>query len=300
MLSLLKKLCLMALILVPAFAGAESVAVPPLKSRVTDLTWSLTPEEKRDLENMLAEFEKRKGSQVAVLIVPTTGEEDIEQYSMRVVEAWKLGRKEQDDGVLLLVAKNDRKLRIEVGYGLEGILPDVVCKRIIRNEIAPEFKKGNFYQGIHAGLEKILNLIEKEELAAPDQSGSPEDGEDMAAFLVLGLILSLFAFILGLNKSLGRAIVSVGFISVLTAVLFGFIGFSVGIFLASLLPFIINLISTIRGSSSGWSSGSDSSGGFWASSGSSWSSSDSGWSSSDSDFGGGGGDFGGGGSSGDW
>lgn len=126
--------------------------VPPLAARVTDATGTLTDAQRATLEQSLKDFETRKGSQVAVLIVPTTQPETIEQYSIRVVEQWKLGRANVDDGVLLIVAKNDRTLRIEVGYGLEGVLTDATSHRIIDEVIVPSFLRGDFYGGISAGV----------------------------------------------------------------------------------------------------------------------------------------------------
>ena len=120
------------------------VAVPPLTQRVTDLTATLNAQQIQTLESRLAAFEARKGAQLAVLIVPTTAPEAIEQFSIRVVEAWKLGRKKVDDGALLLIAKDDHKLRIEVGYGLEGALNDATANRIIDEIIVPRFKAGEF------------------------------------------------------------------------------------------------------------------------------------------------------------
>jgi uncharacterized protein len=128
------------------------VPIPPLTARVTDQTATLTSEQTAALEQKLQAFEATKGSQLAVLIVPTTGNEQIEQYSLRVVDQWKLGRKNVDDGVLLIVAKNDRMMRIEVGYGLEGVLNDATSKRIISEIIVPRFQQGDFYGGINAGL----------------------------------------------------------------------------------------------------------------------------------------------------
>ena len=150
-----------------SFVCAE-VAVPPLTARVTDLTGTLTPAQRESLENELRAFEARKGSQIAVLIVPTTQPEAIEQYSIRVTDAWKLGRKGVDDGALLLIAKNDRKLRIEVGYGLEGVIPDAIANRIIDEIIVPFFKQGDFYGGIHAGVARMIRLIDGEPLPPPE------------------------------------------------------------------------------------------------------------------------------------
>ena len=129
-------------------AAQAEVAVPPLVHRITDLTATLDAQQTQTLESRLAAFEAKKGAQLAVLIVPTTQPESIEQFGIRVVEAWKLGRKWVDDGALLLIAKNDRTLRIEVGYGLEGVLNDATAKRIVDEVIVPHFKRGEFYPGI--------------------------------------------------------------------------------------------------------------------------------------------------------
>ncbi len=127
------------------------MAIPPLKTRVTDITGTLTDGQLAGLEAKLWDFEKRKGSQVAVLIVPTTQPEAIEQYSIRVFDQWKLGRKGVDDGILLLVAKDDRKLRIEVGRDLEGVIPDAIAKRIIVEAIAPRLPGRRFLRRDHRG-----------------------------------------------------------------------------------------------------------------------------------------------------
>ena len=133
------KILALAVLLLAATLSRAEVAIPLLKSPVTDLTATLSVNEVTQLEQKLAAFEKAKGGQIAVLIVLTTQPETIEQYALRVVETWKLGRKSIDDGVLLLVAKNDRTLRIEVGYGVEGALPDAMAKRIIAEIIVPQF-----------------------------------------------------------------------------------------------------------------------------------------------------------------
>src|SRR5574340_257920 len=143
------RVILLALLLTGA-AQAE-VAVPPLATRVTDLTATLDAQQIQTLQARLAAFEAKKGAQLAVLLIPTTQPETIEQFGMRVAEAWKLGRKGVDDGALLLVAKDDRALRIEVGYGLEGALNDATAKRIIAEIITPFFRRGEFYAGIDAG-----------------------------------------------------------------------------------------------------------------------------------------------------
>lgn len=153
-----------------AFGGTgvfADVPVPPLTARVIDETDTLTAEQRASLEQTLKDFEARKGSQISVLVVPTTQPETIEQYSMRVVEQWKLGRKSVDDGALLIVAKNDRALRIEVGYGLEGALTDATSNRIINETIVPRFKQGDFYGGITAGVDSMMRVVSGEPLPPP-------------------------------------------------------------------------------------------------------------------------------------
>lgn len=145
----------------------ELVPVPPLTARVTDLTGTLSREQAASLESDLAQFEASRGSQIAVLLIPTTRPEPIEVYGIRVAEAWKIGRKGIDDGIILLVAKNDRTLRIEVGRGLEGALPDAVAKRIVAEVIGPRFKEGDFYGGLRAGVAQIQAVIAGEPLPPP-------------------------------------------------------------------------------------------------------------------------------------
>ncbi len=171
---------------------AADVAIPPLKARVTDLTVTLTAEQRAALENKLAAFEQKKGSQLAVLLVPTTQPETIEQYGIRVAGAWKLGRKDVDDGVLLLIAKNDRALRIEVGRGLEGALPDAGGKRIVAETIAPLFKQGDFNGGINAGVDRIIKVLEGEPLPAPAAQRSGGGGYSTNDALTWGGLLVVF------------------------------------------------------------------------------------------------------------
>src|SRR6201746_2696379 len=142
---------ILALLLCWAFAAFADVAVPPLSGRVVDQTGTLSSGDIAALTQTLKDLESRKGSQIAVLIVPATEPETIEQYSIRVAEAWKIGRRRIDDGALVVVAKNDRKLRIEVGYGLEGALNDATTRRIIDEVITPKFRAGDFAGGISAG-----------------------------------------------------------------------------------------------------------------------------------------------------
>src|SRR3569832_1638652 len=162
---------LFALWLSAPWAAAE-VAVPPLRAHVTDLTDTLDAGQRAALEQTLSAFEAERGAQIAVLIVPTTAPETLEQYSIRVAEQWKLGRKGIDDGVLLVVAKQDRALRIEEGYGLEGVIPDAIANRVNDDVIVPYLKRGDYAGGIQAAVPYLMHLMEGESLPAPVQLGA--------------------------------------------------------------------------------------------------------------------------------
>src|SRR5579863_1420955 len=279
---------LLALVVCWTFVALADVAVPTLSGRVVDQTATLSAGDISALTQRLRDLETRKGSQVAVLIVPTTQPETIEQYSIRVAEAWKIGRRKIDDGALLVVAKDDHKLRIEVGYGLEGVLTDVTASRIIGEVIVPRFRSGDFAGGISAGVDRMIAVINGEPLPAlqPQQSWSlPDHFGDAFPFL-------LFAVLFGghvLTAILGRLIVSVaagGVVGMLAWLILGSLALSC---LAAAIAFILCLLGEGIGSSgrSGWSGGG---GSFSGSS----SSGDGGG------FSGGGGSFGGGGASGSW
>src|SRR5262245_40419078 len=172
----------LALLLGWIFPALALVAVPQLTGRVVDQTGTLSSGDIAQLTQTLADLERQKGSQIAILIVPTTDGEPIEQFALRVAEAWKIGRKKVDDGALLVIAKNDRHLRIEVGYGLEGAITDVAAKRLIDEVITPKFKSGDFAGGISAGVARMIGLVNGEKLPAPapthwggGQDFSPED-----------------------------------------------------------------------------------------------------------------------------
>ena len=184
---LLRSISASSLLFAAALAAAQ-VAVPPLKARVNDLTGTLSGQQRAALEQTLAEFEARKGAQIAVLLVPTTKPEPVQMFAVRVQESWKLGRKGVDDGVLLAIAKDDRELHIEVGYGLEGPLPDAIAKRIIEEEIVPRFKQGDFYGGIRAGTERIMRVIEGEALPSPVKTSSRRSIDSLVPLLFFVLV----------------------------------------------------------------------------------------------------------------
>lgn len=282
MLKLWRAFCLLMLVACGVVYGADDlVAVPPLQARVTDLTGTLTPEQQSQLEQTLRAFEAQKGSQVAVLVVSTTRPEAIEQFGIRVAEQWKLGRKGVDDGALLLIAKDDREMRIEVGYGLEGVLNDATSKRIISEIITPRFKDGDFYGGIKGGVEQMIRVIEGEPL--PEPAGRSANTVSFDQFIPIAFLL---AVVVGsvLRAILGRfpgAIVTGG-VTALAAWLF--VGSLLIAIIAAVITFFI-VLSGGMGRGGGWSSG----GGFGRGGG-----------GLGGGFGGGGGGFGGGGASGRW
>jgi uncharacterized protein len=288
-------LAALALIAAPVLAQ-PIVAVPPLTAPITDLTGTLTPDQVAALDAKLRAFERSKGSQVAVLILSSTEPEAIEQYALRVAESWKLGREGVDDGALLLVALNDRKLRIEVGYGLEGAMPDAIANRIIDEDIVPQFRRGDVYGGISTGVDRMLRVIEGEPLPEPELR-SPAQGVP-GLFSLLPFLL-IFAMIGGgvFRRMFGRvggALATGGLVGFLVWFLIGVLGLSLG---AGLIAFLFALGGGGgSGGGDGWASrrrhagwgfpggyggGRIGGGGFGG-------------------FGGGGGGFGGGGASGGW
>src|SRR5947199_6406537 len=292
---------LLALLLCWAASALALVAVPPLSGRVVDQTGTLAAGDIASLTQTLKDLETRKGSQIAVLIVPTTDGEAIEQFSLRVAEAWKIGRKKIDDGALLVIAKNDRRLRIEVGYGLEGALTDVTTKRIIDEDITPKFKAGDFAGGVTAGVNRMIRVIDGEKLPAPEPPHWQNPGsfsiDPFNPFLIIpvllfgGLMRSTLGRLIG-SAATGGLVTLVAwylFDSLLAAVLAGVIASVFVMFSDS----ITSAAPGRRGRGGGWSGGGYG-GSYSGGGGSSSSSSDSGGVS------GGGGSFGGGGASGSW
>jgi len=289
----------LALMMVWAWQAAADVAVPPLTGRVVDQTGTLTSGDIAALNQKLKDLETRKGSQVAILIVPTTQPETIEQYSIRVADAWKIGRKKIDDGALMVVAKNDRHLRVEVGYGLEGSLTDVTTKRIIDEEITPRFRAGDFAGGISAGIERMIKVIDGEPLPAPQppqwQDTGVLDESDLfnpvvlfGLFIVGAFLRTVLGRLVGAAATGGVAGLAAWLIagSLGAALLLGGIAFVIAMFAGGFVP----LGAPGRGRyGGGWPGGGYSGGGWGGGSG-----------GSGGGFGGGGGGFGGGGASGSW
>lgn len=279
-------------------AWAQGVqAVPALTAHVMDNTSTLTAAQQAVLETKLAAFENAKGAQIVVLLVPSTQPEDIAAYAQRVGDSWKIGRQGIGDGLLLVVAKNDHKLRIETTKALEGAIPDLAASQIIDRVIAPRFKQGDFAGGLNAGTDQIMALINGENLPAPENRHTQHiknqgfDWTQLAVFL-------FFAVPIGsrlLSAMLGRKLGSVATGGAVGALAWLFSSSLLIGGIAALAGMLFALVSSLgilrrSGRSSGWGApGSFSEGGGW-----------SGGSSGGGFSSGGGGDFGGGGASGDW
>lgn len=265
-------------------AAEGLVDIPPLQNAVTDLTQTLSAQEQAALNQKLAQFSQQAGSQVAVLIVPTTQPEEISQFGIRLAEAWKIGRDKQDDGVIVIVAKQDRKMRVEVGYGLEGAIPDAVAKRIIAEQLAPAFKQGQFYVGLNLATDTLIKLIQGEQLPAPaSRDQEPQGG--LMHWLPILMFAAIFAgaVLRGLLGAFFGSAITGG----LLAVLAGWLGATLLIMgLVGLAAFVFTLAMGSSGA------GGLPVGGFPGGYGSG--------SRGPDIFSGGGGGFGGGGASGDW
>lgn len=261
--------------------SANEVALPALTERVTDLTATLSAEDKAGLTASLEALEKDKGAQIAIVLLPTTQPESIEQFGIRLAEAWKIGRKGVDDGVIVIVAKDDRKMRIEVGYGLEGAIPDAIAKRIVAEQIAPRFREGDFAGGLRATVATLDKVIRGEPLPAPVVQTAPSGADSGDALTFLLIVFFMAGIIRSMFGLLGSLAVS-GAAGWLAWTLFTSLGLASG---AALLAFALSFIRLGRG---GWQSGGGFPGGF------------GGGSSGGGGFSGGGGGFGGGGASGNW
>jgi uncharacterized protein len=274
----------------PLVVAADTVPVPRLEARVTDRTGTLDATNKQRLETLLEAIERDRGAQIAVLLVPTTQPETLEQFGIRLAEAWKIGHKGADNGVIIIVAKNDRKMRIEVGYGLEGSIPDAIAKRIVAERMAPRFKQGDFAGGLIDAVEALEQAMGGPAAAAApvaspampaaagDGGGAHDynDGENpewmpwlFGSLIAAGVLRMVF----GLTGSFVAAAVGgwLGFM------VFGSLAFAIG---AAVLVFVLSFVNMFTGGGGGSTGGGFSSGG--------------------GGFSGGGGSFGGGGASGDW
>ncbi len=267
----------------------ELQALPSLSAHVTD-TLGLLPEARREaLEARLVALEKDKGAQVAVLVVATTRPEAVESYALRVAEAWRLGRQGVDDGILFLIARDDRRMRIEVGRGLEGAVPDAIAKRIIADVVAPHLRGGDFAGGIEAGVDSIVARIAGEALPPPTAASSAQEAgfEELLVLGIIGTIVVGGVLRAIFGRLLGAGLAS-GIVGFAAWTLSGMLAIGV---VGGLLAFVFVLAMGSGGGGRGiggpWTGGGMGGGGFGRGGGG------GGWS-------GGGGGFGGGGASGDW
>ncbi|KPU89737.1 hypothetical protein APR52_37440, partial [Variovorax paradoxus] len=247
----------------PAFAQAP-LPVPALTARVIDQTGTLDAAQRAGLETKLAAFEQRKGSQIAVLMVPTTQPEDIESYTQRVGDAWKIGRKGVGDGLLVIVAKDDRRMRIAPAKALEGAVPDLAAARIVDEEMKPRFRNGDFAGGINAAVDRLIGLVDGEPLPEPARDGGDRgsqgfDWENLAIFLFVGVFIGAPIVRAILGKTLGSVVMGGG-IGVVAFFLTTSLVIAV---LAGMVALVVSLASGLaRFGGGGWSSGGG--GGGWS------------------------------------
>ncbi len=254
---MLKRTALLALLAVAALlagAGTEARAqrpLPRLSGHVVDETGTLTAQERSSLERTLADYEQRKGSQVVVLLIDSTEPESIEEFSIRLADQWKLGRKGVDDGVIVIAALRDRRMRIEVGYGLEGVLPDAVTKRIIAEIIAPRFREGAYAAGLQAGVERMLSVMEGEALPAPKRrQAGPEANGALIVLVALGILIGLLIRVVLSGRPAARSVVgasSAVSLFVVGIILTGLVAAAAGAFAL--------FVASRAGSGTGWGSG---------------------------------------------
>lgn len=298
----------------PALAQSDLVAIPPLSAHVIDQTGTLSAAQQQAIESKLSAFESERGSQIVVVLVPSTKPEDIFSYTQRLGEAWKIGRKGVGDGLLFVVAKDDRRVRIAPARALEGAIPDVAAKRIIDGVITPAFRKGDFAGGIDGALDQLFTLIENEGLSPADAATSKATGADsinwqdllIFMFFVIPLFEAVFRSLFGRGWSLLGSSATAGVVAWFIS---GAVWIGIGVALvAILIGAVVQIVSPRRGvgsaprrdrikgnpwANAGRGMGSGSAGG-WGGGWSGGSGSGGGFSS------GGGGDFGGGGASGSW
>ena len=298
----------LAFLLVPALISfALALNVPPLRGRINDYAGLMPPDRARTLEERLARFESDTGHQIAVLTIPSLEGDSLEDFSIRVAESWKIGKKGFDNGAILLIARDDRRLRIEVGYGFEGVLPDAIANRIINEVITPRFRSGDFAGGIEAGVDSILKITRGEVLPERSRAASGRNAPPSSLMTVFMITIILALFIgMTSRRLLGGALG--GAASGFVASMFGSGGIGLALLLAVIAGAVVGAVGSTVGIGSaanqwtggsryrrggrggifpgGFGGGGFGGGGFGGGGG--------------GGFGGGGGGFGGGGASGSW
>ncbi|WP_409035626.1 TPM domain-containing protein [Leptospira kanakyensis] len=280
-------------LLFPTFSGIQSFPVPKLERRVMDHAGILSEATRNRLEESLKQFETETSNQIAVYTTPSLHDEPIGDVAIQIFDEWKLGQKSKNNGVLLLIAPNERKMQIMTGRGLEGALTDIQAKQIIRNEITPSFKAKDMDGGVTAGVNAIISTIRGEYAPSEDDVNTTGSGEsDEVSSGIVGGIATFFSLFVAGFGGLVVTIIGILFLYPLLVAMFGSI---FALIVAIILFFLVIFLKRIFGLGKGGGSG----GGFYD--GGSWSSGSDSWSSSSSDsWSGGGGDSAGGGASGDW
>jgi len=303
---------LLLALLAPQAWAQDVQAVPALSARVIDQTATLAPEALAQLEAKLAAFEKEAGPQIVVLLVPTTAPEDIASYTQRLGDTWKIGRRDVGDGLIIMVAKNDRRMWIAPAKALEGAIPDLAARQIVSTILTPAFKRGDFAGGLDAAVDALISRIRGEALPAPAAvpattgSGAFEGfgWGDLVGFMAVAVLFMGRLFSGALGRRLGAAatgVTSIAMVQWLSGswLMAASAGLLCGLAVAIMGPAVLAQAAgrSMRRAgpftAGGWTVGSGTSGG-WSGGGSSGSSDTGGFSS------GGGGDFGGGGAGGSW
>ncbi len=280
--------CCTLLLLLLLCGPLAALEVPQLKGRVNDLADMLSSQSEQEIESMLKQLEQTDSTQIVLLTIPSLAGDVLESFSMKVVEKWKIGQKGLDNGALLLIARDERKIRIEVGYGLEGKLTDLICGRIISREIVPRFRRGQMDEGIRAGITAMVAAVRGEYTASSTPSGKKQNADPYG---MIFLLMFLYVFIgkIFFRKQKPAAIAGGILSPIIGIAVFPQLGF----WLLALIPvgMFAGLISSTLSTAAG-STGYIGTGGFGHSSG--------GFGGGFGGFGGGGGGFGGGGASGGW
>ncbi len=278
--------------------------VPPLRGRINDYAGMIQPDKARELEGRLSDFERDTGHQVAVLTIPSLKGDALEDFSIRVAENWKIGQKGFDNGAILLVAQKEHKLRIEVGYGLEGVLPDAIANRIINEVIVPRFRENDYSGGIEAGVNAILQVTKGEPLPERSRTSTRSNGTGVPSLLTALTLTAILALFIGMmqRRLIGGAFG--GAVAGLVATLGSAAGIGLVLVVALILGAVLGAIgSTMSATSSGWTGGSRYRRGGWGGGifpGGFGGGGFGGGGFGGGGFSGGGGGFGGGGASGSW
>jgi uncharacterized protein len=294
----------LALLLAPTILClALALDVPPLRGRINDYAGLIPADRARALEERLARFEAETGHQIAVLTVPSLKGDSLEDFSIRVAESWKIGKKGFDNGAILLIARDDRRLRIEVGYGLEGVMPDAIASRIIRDVITPRFRSGDYSGGIEAGVDAILRVTSGEKLPERARRAPERTASEGASLMNILMITAMLALFIGMTRRRLLSGALGGAASGLVATLFASGGLGFVLLPALMVGALLGAVGAALGTGAAgnqWVGGPRSRRGDWGGGVFPGGYGGGGFGGGGGGFSGGGGGFGGGGASGSW